>query len=113
MKLINLMPVDVRLFGTASVTTFPYEGKVARIAEVRNPAPIQIDGVNEPVHTYRQDPAQVQNLPPEDKTGRVGYIVSSMVRTTLHWRKDLFTPAQLLRSPENGVQGCRAFLRNG
>jgi hypothetical protein len=101
MKLINYMAHEVDACGNK----YPPSGMVARVATALRKVD-EIDGI--PVMVSEAN--GVQNCPPQkDKTL---YIVSQYVRQALPDRKDLISPAKLLRDNHGKVVGCGAFERN-
>ena len=101
MKLINYMAHEVDACGNK----YPPSGMVARLATTLRKVE-EVDGI--PVMVGES--GSVQNLPPP-KEG-VLCIVTQYVRQALPERKDLISPAKLLRDPNGRVVGCGAFERN-
>jgi hypothetical protein len=101
MKIINYMAHEVDACGNK----YPPSGMVARVATTLRKVD-EIDGI--PVMVCES--GGVQNCPP--KRDGVQYIVSQYVRQALPERKDLISPAKLLRDNNGKVVGCGAFERN-
>jgi hypothetical protein len=105
----NLTPHAVVICGQ----TFPPSGELARVAVTLAPAKTashwhEADGVEIPLvsGTY----GQVTGLPgPEDD---VLYIVSALVRCACPDRKDLGSPAKLVRDAAGNIVGCEALEVN-
>ena len=100
-RLVNLTPHEVNI----GDLDFPASGTVARVVvehlEIGDHA-----GIPLLVGSY----GEVSNLP-EPKEG-VLYIVSAAVRTALPQRKDLGSPAHLVRDDEGRIIGCLALEVN-
>ena len=98
---VNLTPHEVNI----GDFDFPASGTVARVVvehhEIGNHA-----GIPLLVGSY----GEVSNLP-EPEEG-VLYIVSAAVRTALPQRKDLGSPAHLVRDEEGRIIGCLALEIN-
>jgi hypothetical protein len=99
--IINLTPHAVNI----GSQTFQPSGKAARVA-VTLATVGTIDGITLKRGTY----GQVTDLP-DAQDGTV-YIVSALVRTALPDRKDLASPAELLRDEKGNITGCRSLEIN-
>ena len=84
---------------------YPQSGHVARIASTMRKVD-EVDGI--PIMACES--GTVHNCPPI-KEGVV-YLVSQYVRQALPKRKDLLSPAKLLRDQVGKVVGCGAFEVN-
>ena len=100
-RFINLTPHEVNI-GDLDI---PSSGSVARVAVEHHDAGHHA-GVPLLVGTY----GEVSNLP-EPNEG-VLYIVSAAVRTALPGRRDLASPAHLVRDDEGRIVGCLALEIN-
>lgn len=100
-RFVNLTPHEVNIGDVA----FPASGTVARVV-VEHHEIGEHSGVPLLVGCY----GEVSNLP-EPKDG-VLYIVSSAVRTAIPSRKDLASPAHLVRDEEGRILGCLALEIN-
>lgn len=97
----NLTPHAV----TIGATTFPPSGHLARVSV--SLADIgERDGI--PLVTGKY--GEVTGLP-DESTGEF-FIVSAMVRTALPDRKDLGSPAKLVRDEKGNITGCEALEVN-
>jgi len=106
--IVNLTPheVVVVLFLEDETTfRFPSEGE-ARISVTES----IIGGDRNGIPLITMEAKEVVGLP--DPTENTMFIVSNMVRTALPTRKDLASPAQLVRNEKGHVVGCRAFVVN-
>ncbi len=101
MKIINYMAHDVDACGVR----YPQSGHVARIASTMRKVG-EVDGI--PIMAC--EGGAVHNCPPQ-KDG-VMYLVSQYVRQAMPARKDLLSPAKLLRDQFGKVVGCGAFEVN-
>jgi hypothetical protein len=105
MNLVNLTPHEVILVGIK----IPASGQQARVAMTRKQTgTIDIDGTTVPI--YSTILGQVTGLPPA--AGGVGYIVSAMVRSASPERRDVYSPADLLRDSSGAVIGCNSLDSN-
>ena len=100
-RFVNLTPHEVNIGDVA----FPASGTVARVV-VEHHEIGEHSGVSLLVGSY----GEVSNLP-EPEEG-VLYIVSSAVRTAIPSRKDLASPAHLVRDEEGRILGCLALEIN-
>lgn len=90
MTLINLTPHEVVLCGMKIAA----DGTLARVAMTRKQVgQLDIDGTSVPI--YRTEFGAVTGLP--EAAEGVGYIVSAMVRSAASERKDIYSPADLIR----------------
>jgi hypothetical protein len=104
MVIRNLTPHDVRILGEDNVLVIYPDGVVARLAshDVKSswlPGP---ENVHIPV--YRTVYGDVEGLPSEEDG--VVFIVSAMVRAARPDRRDLYSPAKLVRDDDGNVVGC-------
>lgn len=100
-RFVNLTPHEVNI----GDLDFPASGTVARVV-VEHHEIGEHAGVPLLVGSY----GEVSNLP-EPEEG-VLYIVSAAVRTALPERKDLASPAHLVRDEEGRIIGCQALEIN-
>ena len=100
-QFVNLTPHEVNI----GDLDLPASGLVARVA-VEHRETGQHAGVTLLVGSY----GEVSNLP-EPVDGTL-YIVSAAVRTALPGRKDLASPAHLVRDDEGRIIGCMALEIN-
>lgn len=102
-KIINLTPYNLKIIGRKD--TIEPSGMTARLhsplAQV-----CEIDGI--PIMSCESP--SVSNLP-EPKDG-VLYIVATYIRQACPDRKDLASPAKLIRGEAGNVIGCAAFEVN-
>jgi len=109
LKLINLTSHQVSVYGD-DVSQGPLailnpDGTVARIG-TENHLELTVNGI--PV--YVMEPGEIVGLPaPQDG---VGWIVSTLVRQALAWRRDLFSPGELIRNEQGQPIGCRGLVCN-
>ena len=105
MNIINLTPHEVVLCGQH----IPASGQQARVSMTRaQTGTIDLDGTTVPI--YSTILGQVTGLPPA--AGGVGYIVSAMVRSASPERRDVYSPADLLRDSSGAVIGCGSLDQN-
>ena len=102
MQIINTTPHSVVINGE----TFPASGMLVRVASVSQDA-----GEFAGIPMVRTCYGEVVGLP-EEKQGVVLYIVSSLVRAALPHRKDLASPAKLIRNEKGEIIGCGALEIN-
>jgi hypothetical protein len=100
-KIINLTPHAVNI----GDRVFPASGQLARVDVSLSPVG-EHDGIPLVCGTY----GDVTGLPPQQ--GDVIYIVSAMVRAALPHRKDLASPAKLIRNKAGKITGCAALEIN-
>lgn len=100
-RLVNLTPHAVNI----GDVELPASGVVARVAVEHQPA-----GAHADVPLVVGNYGDVSNLPSPEEG--VLYIVSSAVRTALPERKDLGSPAHLVRDDEGRIIGCLALEVN-
>jgi len=106
MKIINLTPHPLTLVGAAGTLEVPASGKLARLAVTRTAlAPVIVDGVSLPV--TRSVLGEVTGLPPAEEG--VIFVVSALVAEASADRGDVFSPGELLRSPEGVVIGAKGL----
>jgi hypothetical protein len=101
MQLINLTPHRINVHGKTIEPT----GYVSRINSVQSQVEL-IDGIPILVSTV----TEATHLPPPEKG--VYFICAAIVRLSAPHRKDLLSPAKLLRDNSGSVVGCAAFERN-
>jgi hypothetical protein len=102
MKLINLTPHTITIFGHDPV---PPSGYIARV----NTQMAQVADVNGvPVVVTKN--LGISNLP--DPQPDTMYIVAGLVRMFVPERKDICSPAKLLRNEHGVVVGCSALEVN-
>jgi len=105
MTLINLTPHEVVLCGQH----IPASGQQARVSMTRHQTgTIEVDGKSVP--TYSTTFGAVVGLQPEQDG--IGYIVSAMVRSAAPERRDLYSPADLVRDEHGNVIGCGSLDQN-
>jgi hypothetical protein len=105
MNIINLTPHEVILVGVK----IPASGQQARVSMTRKQTgTIDIDGATVPI--YSTILGQVTGLPPVNEG--IGYIVSAMVRSAAPERRDIYSPADLLRDSSGAVIGCNSLDAN-
>jgi len=105
MTLINLTPHEVVLCGQH----IPASGQQARVSMTRQQTgTIDIDGTTVPI--YSTILGTVTGLP--EAAEGVGYIVSAMVRSAAPERRDIYSPADLLRDSSGAVIGCNSLDAN-
>jgi len=102
MNIINLTPHEVILVGVK----IPASGSQARVATTRQQTgTIDLDGTTVPI--YSTILGTVTGLPPVNEG--IGYIVSAMVRSAAPERRDIYSPADLLRDSSGAVIGCNSL----
>lgn len=107
-KIINLTSFDVNILGGVDgriVRTYPKSGITVRLKE-RTSFEEQLNDGTIIVKTVFKEP---ENLP-EYKEG-VYYIVSQLIKSTLHDRKDLLVPADVMCDENGNIVGCYALSR--
>jgi hypothetical protein len=102
MKIINLTPHPINASGHPAIEP---SGEIARV-NAQTSQTGDINGI--PVMETKSN--GISGLPPEKKG--VVYIVPSMVRQLLPLRRDLVSPAKLLRDRNGVVIGCVGFEMN-
>lgn len=117
MKIINLTPHPVTLFednlagnNYNELCVFHPSEEPARCAMISDTIPPDSHEFFFPIQVTRY--GQVEGLP-EEQEG-IYYIVSALVRLACPDRRDLLSPANMVRVEEDGpdkgkVLGCRAF----
>jgi hypothetical protein len=102
MKLINLTPHEITLCGKKISAS----GTLARVAMTRKQVgQLDIDGTIVPI--YSTILGAVTGLP--DAVDGVSYFVSGQVRSELPERRDLYSPADLVRDSAGIVIGCNSL----
>ena len=105
MKIINLTPHEIILCGTR----IPASGNIARVTTTRHQTgTIEVDGKSVP--TYSTAFGAVVGLYPEQEN--IGYIVSAMIRSAAPDRRDIYSPADLVRDAAGIVIGCNSLDSN-
>lgn len=103
---MNLTPHPLRLVGAAGTLAVPASGQQARLAVTRTAlAPVVIDGVS--LTVSRPVLGEVTGLPPAEDG--VILIVSALVAEASSNRGDVFSPGELIRSPEGAVIGAKGL----
>jgi hypothetical protein len=100
-KIINLTPHAVNI----GDRVFPASGQLARVDVSLSPIG-EHDGIPLVCGSY----GEVAGLPPQQNG--VIYIVSAMVRGAIPHRKDLASPAKLIRDEAGKIIGCTALEIN-
>ena len=105
MTIINLTPHEVVLCGMR----IKPDGTLARVAMTRKQTgQLDIDGTTVPIYSTAY--GAVTGLPrPNDG---VGYLVSALVRSAAPERRDLYSPADLVRDSAGIVVGCNSLDSN-
>ena len=104
--IINLTPHDVVVIHPdEGGRLFAPSGTIARVTETLDPV-YTLDGI--PLFNARS--GEVTGLP-EYQNGTF-LIVSTMVRTALPNRRDLLSPADMVRDSKGVIIGCRGFVAN-
>ena len=105
MILINLTPHEINLCGTK----IPASGNIARVSMTRKQVgQIDLDWTIVPIYSTIR--GTVTGLP--DAVDGVRYIVSGQVRSEVPDRRDLYSPADLVRDSAGIVIGCNSLDRN-
>ena len=105
MKLLNLTPHEVVLCGIKIASS----GQQARVATTRKLGTYTVVS-DRPVPVYYTVLGAVTGLPrPNDG---VGYIVSALVRSAAPDRRDIYSPADLVRDAAGIVTGCNSLDQN-
>lgn len=105
-KIINLTPHPLKLVGAAGTLEVPASGQQARLAVTRTAlAPVVIDGVS--LTVSRPVLGEVTGLPPAAEG--VVFVVSALVAEASSNRGDVFSPGELIRSPEGVVIGAKGL----
>lgn len=106
MEFINLTPHPIVFVGKGGDTkTIKPSGDVARVS-ANDKLVDTIDGID----IYTTSYGSVSGLP--SPSSDVGYIVSGLVRAALPNRKDLFSPAKLIRNNSGQVIGAGGLSKN-
>jgi hypothetical protein len=104
-KIINLTPHPLTLVGDNGTLQVPPSGQLARLAVTRTALDsVTIDGVTLPVS--RPSLGEITGLPPAEEG--VILIVSALVAEAAN-RADVYSPGELLRSPEGVVIGAKGL----
>ena len=98
MTTINTTPHAINLPGLV----IPPSGDVVRVSVKLTDA-----GNHNGIPLVRGTYGEVTGLPPEQDG--VMYIVSALVRAALPHRKDLASPAKLVRDAQGNIVGCEAL----
>ena len=101
MKIINLTPHAV----TIGDRTIEPSGEIARVSQTTTPAG-DWDGIPLVVGSY----GDTVGLPPQQDG--VFYIVSAMLRMANPSRRDLGSPADVIRDAQGQTVGCRSIQIN-
>ena len=105
MKTINLTPHPLTVVGEGGTLQVPPSGQIARLAVERTALdPVTIDGVTLPVS--RPKLGEITGLPPAE--AGVIFVASALVAEASS-RADVFSPGELLRSPEGVVIGAKGL----
>ena len=103
--IINLTPHPLSLVGEGGTLQVPASGQIARLAVERTALdPVTIDGVT--LLVSRPKLGEMTGLPPAEEG--VILIVSALVAEAAN-REDIFSPGELIRSPEGAVIGARGL----
>jgi hypothetical protein len=105
MKITNLTPHTLTLLGAAGTLEVPASGKLARLAVTRTALdPVIVDGVSLPIS--RPVLGEITGLPSAEEG--VIFVVSALVAEAAD-RGDVFSPGELIRSPEGVVIGAKGL----
>lgn len=105
MTITNLTPHSLTLVGESGTLIVPPSGTIARLAVQRTALePIVVDGVT--LAVSRPLYGEVAGLPPA--TAGVILVVSALVAEVIY-RSDVYSPGELIRSPEGVVIGARGL----
>lgn len=106
MKIKNLTPHPLSLVGEGGGTLeVPASGQLARLAVTRTALdPVTVDGVT--LLVSRPTFGEITGLPPAE--AGVIIVVSALVAEAAN-RADVFSPGELIRSPEGAVIGARGL----
>jgi len=106
---VNMTPHDVVVYddGGEIMVTIPASGQIARCAETTTRVGM-VDGI--PV--VRKDYGDIVDLPMEVEGGD-RYIVSALVSAAgaKLGRRDLYSPADLVRNSTGAVVGCKSLAQ--
>ena len=102
-NIINLTPHDVNIVG--GETMYKATGVVARCKQLEKEAG-EVNGIK----LYTVEYGEVEGLPEEKED--TFYIVSQLVRSALPDRKDLLSPAGLVRDEAGRIIGSTGFYCN-
>ena len=105
MTLINLTPHEINLCGTK----IPASGTLARVSMTRKQVgQLDLDGTIVPIYSTIR--GVVTGLP--DAVDGISYFVSGQVRSELPDRRDVYSPADLVRDAAGVVIGCGSLDSN-
>lgn len=109
--LVNLTPHEVRIIveGGPDVV-LPPSGQIARVSTTSESCGFTPEGVPVSRLTFGETVGLPGCAGEEDYD--VNYVVSTLVRQANYLRTDLFSPGELVRSPEGQPIGCRGLVRN-
>ncbi|MES2692305.1 MAG: hypothetical protein V4773_02455 [Verrucomicrobiota bacterium] len=109
MTLVNLCPHPVCiLHEDGSKSVLPQAG-VARVGvDYRSGGTVEVEG--KPVQIIQGVYGEVVGLP--EPGAECFYLVSHMVRMALPKRRDLLSPANMVRDGEGNILACRMFEMN-
>jgi hypothetical protein len=105
MTIINLTPHEVVLCGVRIAAS----GQQARVATTRKLGTYTVVS-DRPVPIYYTVLGAVTGLP--EAAEGVGYIVSALVRSAAPDRRDIYSPADLVRDSAGIVIGCESLDSN-
>jgi hypothetical protein len=104
-KIKNLTPHPLTIVGQNGTLQVPPFGQIARLAVTRTALdPVTIDGVS--LAVSRPSLGEITGLPPAEEG--VILIVSALVAEASN-RGDVFSPGELIRSPEGVVIGAKGL----
>lgn len=108
MKFVNLCPHAIAVrHPDGTETVFPSVGNARVSVAYRQAHTVELAGHAVPV--IEGSYGEVVGLPPP-KPDCI-YLVSHMARMALPHRRDLWSPADLIRDPQGNVLACRMFER--
>lgn len=108
MRLVNLTPHAIKIIGDDSMTVIPPDGTVARVSQ-RDLFDGFLEVGDRMIPSYHTIFGEVTGLP--DEVEGTIYIVSAMVAKAIPGRRDLYSPAGLIRDENGNVIGCRGLAR--
>lgn len=109
MKLINLCPHPICLrHGDGTETVIPQSGNARIDVSYRDSNAIEVE--QHSVRVIKGVYGAVTGLP-EPVEGCL-YVVSHMVRMALPQRRDLLSPADIIRDSDGNILACRMFEAN-
>jgi hypothetical protein len=107
-RIVNLTPHPVNIRVGDAEVELPAADVPARLSgRVEAGGSVRFDDLDIPVLVHRY--TDVEGLPTEEEG--VLHIVSQLVLDFVSWRRDLVTPAELVRDERGNVVGCRALAR--